>query len=258
MIAFPLLSLWDKKALVFNFSLIGVKLRYKGTYLGFLWNVLEPILTFLILYVVFTSIRERSGDFGIYLLTGIVMYHVFARGTLNGLASFHNNKNFIITLNINREFYPAIAVGSVTLTTLVEVAVLFALFPFFQFTPDITALLIFLPVLLILLLVLGLTYLLSVISVFLKDIQPLWAVIVHVIFFISPIFWYVKDVDGILLDILKINPVGQIIELTHHIVVFGQIPPLNDWLNTLAIVLGILFFGFFVFKKYQNKIAEEL
>ena len=237
---------------------MGVKLRYKGTYLGFLWNALEPLLTFLILYVVFTSIRDRPGDFGIYLLTGIMLYHVFTRGTLSGLSSIRNNKNFIITLKIGKEFYPITAVGSITLTTIVEMGVFLALLPIFQFVPSWTLILLPIPVLLMLVLVLGLSYLLSILNVYLKDIQPLWGVIVHAMFFISPIFWYVSEVDGILLDFLKINPVGQVIELTHHIVVFGQIPPLNDWLYTSAIIFGILFIGFIIFKKYENRIAEEL
>jgi len=208
--------------------------------------------------MVFTSIRERPGDFGIYLLTGIMLYHVFTRGTLSGLSSIRNNKNFIITLNIGKEFYPITAIGSITLTTIVEMGVFLALLPIFQFEPSWTLILLPIPVLLMLVLVLGLSYLLSILNVYLKDIQPLWGVIVHAMFFISPIFWYVSEVDGILLDFLKINPVGQVIELAHHIVVFGQIPPLNDWLYTSAIIFGILFIGFIIFKKYENRIAEEL
>lgn len=237
---------------------MGVKLRYKGTYLGFLWNALEPLLTFLILYVVFTSIRDRPGDFGIYLLTGIMLYHVFTRGTLSGLSSIRNNKNFIITLKVGKEFYPITAIGSITLTTIVEMGVFLALLPIFQFVPSWTLTLLPITVVLMLVLVLGLSYLLSILSIYIKDIQPLWGVIVHAMFFISPIFWYVSEVDGILLDFLKFNPVGQVIELAHGIVVFGQIPPLNDWLYTSAIIFAILFIGFFIFKKYENRIAEEL
>lgn len=237
---------------------MGVKLRYKGTYLGFLWNVLEPLLTFLILYVVFTGIRERTEDFAIYLLTGIMLYHVFVRGTQTGLASIRNNKNFITSLNTGNEFYPITAIGSITLTTIVEMAVFLVLLPILNFTPTWT--LIFFPVtvLLMLILVLGFTYLLSIVSVYIRDIQPLWNVLVHAVFFISPIFWYVDEVDGILLDIMKINPVGQIIELAHHLVIYGQIPVANEWMYTITIIFGILFFGFYVFKKYEKRIVEEI
>jgi len=259
LLSLPLINFWKKKkSLIFHFSLMGVKLRYKGTYLGFLWNVLEPLLTFLILYIVFTSIRERPDNFAIYLLTGIMLFHVFTRGTMLGLVSIRNNENFITSLNIGNEFYPIVSVGSITLTTLVEMGVFLSLLPFLQFQASWTLVIFPVTVLLMLLLVLGLTYFLSILNIFLRDIQPLWAIFAHALFFISPIFWYAENVDGILLDILKFNPVGQIIELAHNLVVFGQISPLQDWLYTSSIVLGILFVGFFLFKKYESRIAEEL
>jgi len=237
---------------------MGVKLRYKGTYLGFLWNVLEPLLTFLVLYIVFTSIRERTEDYGIYLLTGIMLYHVFVRGTQAGLASIRNNQHFLTSLNTRKEFYPIVAVGSITLTTIVEMGVFLALIPILQFTPTWTLILFPVTVVLMLVLVLGFSYFLSILSVYFKDIHPIWNVLVHAVFFISPIFWFVDEVDGILLDILKFNPVGQIIELAHHLVIFGQNPSSNDWMYTVTFVFAILFFGFFVFKKYEKRIVEDL
>ncbi len=237
---------------------MNVKLRYKGTNLGFLWNVLEPLLTFLLLYIVFTSIRDRGEEFGIYLLSGIILYHIFIRSTLSGLVSLRGNKNFITTLNMGNGFYPIVAMGASTLTTIVEVGVFLALLPVFQFVPSWT--LVFFPIIVVMLLFLvwGLTYFLAILNIYFKDIQPVWAVLVHALFFVSPIFWYVSEVDGILLDILKFNPLGQIIELSHQVVVFGHVPPLFDWLYTSAFIAGIFLLGITVFKKYESKVAEEL
>ena len=258
LVSVPLLSLWSKRSLIFYFSIMNVKLRYKGTNLGFFWNVLEPLFTFLVLYIVFTNIRDRPDDFGIYLLTGIMFYHVFTRGSFTGLGSLRKNRHIITSFNVQKEFFSAVAIGSIVLTTLVEMSVFLVVLLSFNFIPSWT--IIFFPLLIImmLVLVLGLTYFLSILNIYFKDIQPIWGIFIHVVFFISPIFWYVNNVDGILLDIMKINPVGQIIELSHQIVVYGQVPPLNEWLYTTGIILGILFVGYFIFKKYENKVAEEL
>ena len=237
---------------------MSVKLRYKGTNLGLLWNALEPLLTFLLLYIVFTSIRDRGEEFAIYLLSGIILYHIFIRSTLAGLVSLRGNKNFITTLNIGNGFYPIVAMGGSALTAIVEVGVFLALLPVFQFVPTWTIIFFPLTVVMILFLAWGLTYLLSIMNVYFKDIQPVWSVLVHALFFISPIFWFVSEVDGILLDILKVNPLGQIIELSHNVVLFGQIPPLTDWLYTTAFIVGIFLFGVAMFRKYESKVAEEL
>ena len=254
----PLLGLRGKGNLVIQFAFINFKTKYKGTYLGFIWNVLEPILTFLLLYFVFTQIRDRADDFSIYLLTGLMLFHIFTRGTMSGLSSIRSNSGLVTSFNFPREFFPAVNLGSIALTAIVEMIILVSLLPLFGFTPHWT--LIFLPVVvaLMLLLVLGLSYILSIMFVFVKDIQPVWGVIAHALFFISPIFWYVEEVGDFLIFSLKVNPVGQILELGHQVVVFGNVPPLFDWLYTASFVVVILFLGFGVFKKYEKTIAEEL
>ena len=130
--------------------------------------------------------------------------------------------------------------------------------PVFSFVPTWT--IIYFPVILVLFLglVLGISYLLSILYIFVRDIQPVWTVISYALIFVSPIFWYLSEVDGILLEIHKINVLGQIIELAHKIIVFGEIPPLYDWIYTTSIVVGILIVGFGLFKKFENKVAERV
>ena len=104
-------------------------------------------------------------------------------------------------------------------------------------------------------LILGLSYLLSVVFIRVRDTQILWTIFIQALFFVSPVFWYLSEVEGVLLEIHKINPLGQIIELTHNIV-FGEIPPLTDWLYSLALVVIVFIIGFAVFQKYQKNIVE--
>jgi len=260
LVSVPLINLWNKRSLVFFFSIMNIKMRFKGTRLGFLWAALEPLFTFILLYVVFTSsirISDRE-DFGIYLLTGIIFYHIFTRGTMGGLGSLQANKGIIQSLNIRREFFPVIATVAIGLLMFVEVGVFFGLLPFFNFFPTWTAILLPLCLLLLFFLILGFSYILSIVSIYVRDILPFWGIIIHALFFVSPIFWYVKDAQEILLVFQQFNPLGQIIEIAHKILVFGQVPPLNDWLYTTAFVVGILFAGYAIFQKYQYKILEEI
>jgi len=86
----------------------------------------------------------------------------------------------------------------------------------------------------------------------------MWNIFVHALLFVSPIIWRLDQVDGILLLIQKVNPLGQLIEIAHSLVIYKQIPPLNEWLYTSIFILGIFFFGFFVFHKMEDKITEKL
>jgi len=152
--------------------------------LGFVWTALEPTLTFILLYIVFTSIRIRPGeDFAIYLLTGVIIYHIFVRGTMAGMTSLRTNVSIIESLNIPREFFPVVATAATGLLLFVSVGVFFGLMPFFNFVPPWTV--VFLPVVfvLLLLLVLGASYFLSIIHVYINDIHPFWSIAVHALFF---------------------------------------------------------------------------
>jgi len=110
-----------------------------------------------------------------------------------------------------------------------------------------------------LILVLGFSYILSIARIYFKDMQRTWPIIAHALFFVTPIFWYLKDApDTILLEIHKFNPMGQIIEIVHKLIVFGEVPPLQDWLHAVIMVFSILFIGYAIFKKYEYRIIEEI
>jgi len=254
----PLVNLWNIRSLVFHFAILNIKTRFKNTYLGFLWAGLEPLIYFIVLYLVFTSIREREETFAIYLISGIMLFHIFGRGTSGGLMSLTSNSGIIKSIYVTREFFPVVATLAIGLFAFVDVGVFFGLMPIFQFIPSWTIILLPVVLVLLMILILGISYLLSIINVFVRDIQPLWAIFVHALLFLSPIFWYLDNVQGFLLQIQKINPLGQLIEITHQLVIEGEIPHLNEWLYTTFFILGIFFFGYFVFKTFEFKVAEEI
>lgn len=259
MVSLPLINLWDKRSLILHFSLMNIKLRFKGTYLGLIWAVLEPIFIFTIFYMVFTNITRPREDFAIYLIVGIVLFQLFARGTTGGLSSLRDNNAILKSMSLRKEFFPVVSTSATCIFLFVEVGVLFILMPIFGFVPTWT--IVFLPIVLFLflVLVLGVSYLLSIIYVYVRDINPLWGVAVYALLFLSPIFWYLNDVEGsVLVTIQQINPLGQLIELAHKIIIFGQIPQIEEWLYTTIFVFGILFFSFAIFQRFEKRVVEEI
>ena len=258
MVSLPIVNLWEKRSLIVQFSLLNIKSRLKGTYLGLLWTVLEPLLLTALMYVVFINIRAKGDEFfAMYLLTGIMLYHTFVRGTSTGLISVRGNKNILESLNIRKEFFPVTATTTTAIQLAIKMAVFFALMPIFGFFPESTILLFPIVLLFLLALVLGMSYLLSIIYAFAKDIQYLWMMISFALFFLTPIIWRLDEVEGILLDIHNFNPIGQIVALGHKLV-FGEIPLATEWLHAGLFAVGILFFGYFVFQRFERNVVEDL
>jgi lipopolysaccharide transport system permease protein len=244
---------------MFHFALFTIKVRFGTTRLGLIWTGLEPLLTFVLLYAVFTSIRISSQEnFAIYLLSGITIFHIFTRGTMAGLSSLDANKGIINSFNIRREFFPTVSTMATGLLVFVEIAVFLCLLVFFQFTPEWTIILLPIPIFLLLILILGFSYILSIINTYIRDIKYIWSIITGALFFVSPIFWYVDEAKQILLSIHQFNPLGQILEIFHKLVVFGELPTLSEWIHASLFSFVILVLGFAVFQKYHDKITEEL
>ena len=244
-VSIPLVNLWNMRSMLFYFALMTIRTRFKGTFLGFTWAAIEPLLTFIVLYIVFTSIKitDRS-DFGIYLLTGIIFFHIFSRGTINGIASLRNHRGWILSLDIRKEFFPVLSTTATVITALVEIGVFFALMPFLQFVPGVSILLLPIPVILLLFIVLGFSYILSIVNMYIRDILPFWGILLQALFFMTPIFWYLQDVENpILLTIHQINPLSQIVEIAHNLVVYDKIPPVIDWIYPIVFAIAIVFVG---------------
>ena len=214
---------------------------------------------FTILFVVFSTIRGTSkDDFAIYLVVGVFFYHVFSRGTSSGLISLVQNAGILKSIKIEKEIFPVITTSTTVIFLVVELLVVFGLMPVFNFIPTWTIVYFPLVLGLFVIFVLGISYLLSILYIFVRDIQPVWTVITYALIFVSPIFWYLSEINGILLEIHKINVLGQIIELAHKLIVFGQVPTIEEWVYPTSIVFVVFFIGFGLLKKFENKVVEKI
>jgi len=103
----------NRLSLIFYFAILNIKLRYKSTYLGFIWSAFEPLLYFTVLYVVFTGIRDRDPLFPISLITGILFFHLFTRILLITVVGkerdygihFSGRKYLLLKIHNLSEFY---------------------------------------------------------------------------------------------------------------------------------------------------------
>ena len=246
-------------SIILHFAVLSIKIKFKNTYIGLLWTVIEPLAYFAVLYVVFSTIRMNETDFAIYLLTGIMFFQIFSKGTTGGLSSLVSNAGIMKSVNIKRVFFPIVSTVSIGILAFIDIGVFFGMMPVFQFVPSWTMILLPIPLILLLVLIMGMSFLLSVVRVYVYDISLIWSIIVRSLFFVSPIFWNPKDIDnGFLLQIHSINPLGQLIDISHKLVIDGQIPPISDWAYTTLIICGIFVLGYFVFHRLQDKIVEDL
>ncbi len=232
--------------------------RYKSSYVGFIWHMLLPILMIAVLTITFTYIRPRPlEDFWIYLSAG--MFPVtFISSSLRGRAIISNSK-YITKMKMPREI---VVISSVVTDFL---AVVFA----YMFIIIIIMLsgqpvywpgFLMLPVELFLMLVfaLGCSFLISTVTVFVKDVGYLMSILMRLVIWITPTFFLASEAKGILDTIVWYNPFTYYVETFHDIIYYGTFPHLEYLALSAILAVVMLLIGCYVFFRYEKRFPEVL
>jgi ABC-2 type transport system permease protein len=262
--------------LTYNIARNEFKLRFFGSVLGYVWQLVRPLLLFGVLYVFFTKVAHvNSSDtpgqqhYGAQLLGSIVLFTFFAEATAGAVRSVVDRENLVRKIQFPRMVIPL----SVVLLCLFNLALNLIVVLGFAVAEGVRPMLswVELPLIIAMLVVFatGIAMLLSALFVSLRDIQPIWDVVNQVLFYCSPVIISVgtvrEKVSTSLLHLYMLNPLAVVFQqfrhamITHGTLSAGQ--ALGGWsalLAPLAIVVGVFALGFWVFNRSAPLVAENL
>lgn len=252
-------EMWKTKAILFNFAITDLKIRYRNSVLGVLWNFLEPLFLLGVLFFVFsTMFKFEIPNFPIYLLSGIVTYNFFKNGTTIALNSLTNRSSLITQIYFPRSIPALSSVITACIMLLAELSVLGVFMVILGFIPPLTIIFLIPVYLLLFFLIVGLALPLSVLNVKYKDVEFIWLVILQAGFFLTPIFYQFDMMPENIRNILQFSPMVQIVTMAHHVALYGTFPTINSILYTITSISVILVIGYLVFRKFQARIVEEI
>lgn len=247
------------------------KLRFFGSLLGYLWQLMRPLMLFGVLYVVFTQFVKVSDQhlFPVSLLLGIVLFTFFAEATAGAVSAVVDREQLVRKIHFPRLAIPL----SVVLTAGFNLALNLIVVFIFGLILGIQVRWAWLelPALVVLLgfFAIGLAALLSALYVRFRDIRPIWDVTLQVLFYGSMIivpFETVYDRFHTLARILLANPLAAIVQQARHAVVDPSLPGVAAgvvggivWgVLPLAIAVLTMVLGLWVFNQQAPRIAEDL
>jgi ABC-2 type transport system permease protein len=262
--------------LTYNIARNEWKLRFFGSALGYLWQLVRPLLLFGVLYVFFTQISHvgrgigPSGRYpGTQLLASIVLFTFFGEATGGAVRSVVDRENLVRKIQFPRLVIPL----SVVLLALFNLALNLVVVAIFGLAEGVRPMLSWLELPLIVgaLVVLstGVAMLLSSMFVYFRDVQPIWDVVQQVLFYASPVIIPVTTVAAQLgqtgLRLYMLNPLATILQQFRHAMINHATPSsaalLGGWvylLAPLAIIVGAFVLGFYVFNRTAPLVAENL
>lgn len=234
--------------------------RFKYTALGYFWHVLNPLSQILIYYLIFTVIFGRDiPNYWVYISTGMFAF-TFAMGIINdGARAITNNSRMVTKMAFAREIL-VIAKAETGLITLTISYILLAALMVVTGV-GITWNILFVPVIVIALMVfcLGIGFVLSAVTVYMRDIANAVSIIMGCMMFAIPIMYLPSQRATDMMELLwNINPLYYYNECIHSAFYYGTVPDLFQLALCLVMAPIMLAIGLFVFKKLERGFAERL
>ena len=230
------------------------KLKYRRSFLGVAWSVLNPLLMMIVLAAVF-SVVFRGGvePFPVYLILGMTLFSFMSDATSGAMGSIIDSAPLIKKIRINKIIFPLEKVVFALLNFAISLIAVAIVMVFFQVIPTINLLL--LPVLMIYMLMfsLGLGLLLAALSVFFRDITHLWGVILTAWTYATPLFYSIDILPSWMVPIMQFNPMYYYVTYFRDIAMWGTTPSLTANLICFGCGAIALAIGFTVFRKQQKK-----
>jgi len=258
-------KLFSYRELLFSLTKKELKVKYRGSTLGFFWSLLNPILTMLVYSFVF-SIVLRAGikEFAIFLICALLPFNFLSNSVNYGASSIIGNSNLVNKIYFPREIIPLSIIFANLVNFFFELIALFIVMAVMGYKFYIFLYLLPIVIFIQFFLVVGMTLLVSALNVFFRDLQHLITIIMMVWFFGTPIIYPLSMVPERFQFIIKINPMTIYAAYYRNIFYYVKYPEGAGFPNTLetlgalGITLLIFFIGYYVFKRLEPRFAEEI
>ncbi len=258
-----LTDIYDKRSILYELAKRDFQKQYMGSYLGFVWVYLQPLLFVSVLYLIFTM-GFKSGSsahgvpFSVYLITGMIAWFYIAEN-LNAGASIISQYSFLLKkIDFRLSMLPIVKLMSSSIPHFFFIFIALVLAALNGIYPTFYTIQIIYYFIAMVMLLLGIGWLTSSTNIFVPDIAKLIGVIVTFGFWLTPIFWDLSKVPEEYQWIVKLNPAVYIIEgyrdsLINHIG-FWEKPYETLYFWTFTVIM--LWSGIKVFKKLKPHFAE--
>ena len=231
-------------------------MRNEGSLLGFLGYLLEPLLEFAILVIVFSHrLGQEIELYPLYLLIGIIHWELLAFGVQRSIVVIVQNASLIRTLPIRLELFVLSGLLVAFITYLINM-VLFVIC-YLLLGGQMTHIWL-IPVVLAseLLLVAGLGFGAAALYVYVRDIQNVWLVLQRAWWFLTPVFYTQTYIVGVHHTVSQFNPMYHILDNMRALLVYGKVPTAMSLLIPLGIGLFVFCIGIFVFRILAPRCPE--
>ena len=242
-----------------------IKSRFKGALLGLFWPIITPLLTLSMYALVFGYFlpsrwpgSEGISGFALMLFPGLIIFTFFAECVNRAPNLITSNPNFIKKVLFPVELMVWVPIGSAIFQLVISVFVWVAFVLYVKSSINWT--IIFLPIVILPMVfcLLGITWFLSAIGVFLRDISQITVVITQALMFFSPVLYPLENLPNWASQLIMLNPLTLIVEQARLVMINGELPNFHGLIIYTFVSLIVCVLGLSFFKSVRNGFADVL
>jgi len=258
-------DLWANRHLIWQLAVRDVLARYKGSRLGLLWSIINPLLLLAVFTFVFSVIFQArwgvmpgnsKAEFALTMYCGLIVFNVFSECANRASMVIIGNVSYVKRVVFPLQVLPASLVVSSLIFALVGTGLLLIGVGIFFRTVSWTVFCFPVVLLPVILLSLGFAWFLASLGVYLRDVGQIVMFAVQVLFFMTPVFYRIEQVPKAFQLVMRLNPLTTVVDCARRTLMWGMWP---EWLWLVVVVLVSLIvaqLGYAWFMKTKRGFAD--
>ncbi len=258
--------IYKNRTLISQLIVREVAARYKGSIVGLAWSFINPVLMLTIYTFVFSVVfkarwggaSESKTEFAMILFSGLIVFNLFAECINRSPNLVIGNANYVKKVVFPLEILPFVALGSALFHWVINLIVWTIFFGVFYGIPHSTFFLLPILMLPLLFITIGLSWIISSVGVYVRDMSQIAAILVSVLMFLSPIFYPVTSLPPDYQQLMLLNPLTIAIEQSRDAMMWGGAPNWNIWIQYQICSIMFFWICFAWFQKMRKGFADVL
>ncbi len=261
-----LASIWRNRELIRTLVKREVLGRYRGSIMGIFWSFFNPVFMLTIYTFVFSVVfkarwiggSDSRTEFALILFAGLIVFNFVAECISRSPSLILGNINYVKKVIFPLEILPVISLGAALFHALISLVVWLLAYSIFFGVPHLTAILTPLIILPLVFFILGMSWVLTSLGVYVRDVSQFVGMAMTVLMFLSPIFYPITAIPERYRFFILLNPISPAIEQIRQVLFWGEVPNLEFWTIYLLVSLVIALLGFAWFQKTRKGFADVL
>ena len=249
-------SLFENRFILKRMIYTNFKTRYKRSYLGVIWSLLNPLLNMVVFVVIFSNLfRFDIPHYPLYIFAGNMIFSFYSSSTAEAMMQIIRNGPMIRRVYLPKTVYVISGIG-INGINLILTAIPFIIIAFIDKVEYSSALFLIIPAILLLtFFVVGMSLLVATITTYLNDFSQIWSVILTLWMYLTPLFYPETIIPDEFIVAFRLNPMYIFVTLFRDPVLYQKIPDPVLWINRSLYGFGVLILGWWIFTKHSNDFA---